>query len=155
MPQAEVDIARLTIALSNLIDNAVKYSFPNTRIVVRALPQSTTSQEGGELDLAHVTIEIQDEGDEITPAQQQQIFEQGARGLTGAKLRRIPGTGLGLWEARAVVEAHGGTITTRCTPTSNFFKQMRAHRVSFRVKLPLRHGVEKEIGRAAGASGAR
>ena len=155
LPQAEVDIARLTIALSNLIDNAVKYSFPNTRIVVRALPQSTTSQEGGELDLAHVTIEIQDEGDEITPAQQQQIFEQGARGLTGAKLRRIPGTGLGLWEARAVVEAHGGTITTRCTPTSNFFKQMRAHRVSFRVKLPLRHGVEKEIGRAAGASGAR
>lgn len=140
LPQAEVDIARLTIALSNLIDNAVKYSFPNTKIVVRGIIPGASRQAGSALDLDHVLIEIQDEGDEIAPELQQQIFEQGARGLTGAKLRRIPGTGLGLWEARAVIEAHGGAITLRSTPTSTFFKQMRAHRVSFRVKLPLRHG---------------
>jgi len=133
LPQATIDIARLTIALSNLIDNAVKYSFPNTKIVIRAV-----QQEAGELDLAHATLEIQDDGDEIAAEQRERIFEQGARGLTGAKLRRIPGTGLGLWEARAVIEAHSGAISVRSEPTGNFFRQMRVHRVIFRIKIPLR-----------------
>ncbi len=133
LPQAAIDIARLTIALSNLIDNAVKYSFPNTRIVIRAV-----QQEAGDLDLAHATLEIQDEGDEIAGEQRERIFERGVRGLTGAKLRRLPGTGLGLWEARAVIEAHKGSISVRSDPTVNFFRQMRIHRVSFRIKIPLR-----------------
>ena len=92
------------------------------------------------MDLDHATIEVQDDGDEIVPEQRERIFEQGARGLTGAKLRRIPGTGLGLWEARAVIEAHRGTISVRCEPTTTFFRQMRAYRVIFRVKIPLRQG---------------
>lgn len=135
LPQAAIDIARLTIALSNLIDNAVKYSFPNSKIVIRAI-----QQDANDLDLDHATIEVQDDGDEIVPEQRERIFEQGARGLTGAKLRRIPGTGLGLWEARAVIEAHRGTISVRCEPTTTFFRQMRAYRVIFRVKIPLRQG---------------
>jgi signal transduction histidine kinase len=133
LPQAEIDIARLTIALSNLIDNAVKYSFPTTKIVIRAVQQGA-----GDLDLNHAAIEIQDDGDEIVPEQRERIFERGARGLTGAKLRRIPGTGLGLWESRAVVEAHSGVLSVRCEPTATFFRQMRAYRVIFRVKIPLR-----------------
>jgi len=133
LPPAEIDIARLTIALSNLIDNAVKYSFPNSKILIRAVHQDTS-----DLDLENATIEIQDEGDEIAPEQRERIFERGARGLTGAKLRRIPGTGLGLWEARAVIEAHRGIISVRSEPTTTFFRQMRAYRVIFRVKIPLR-----------------
>ncbi|MEZ4866657.1 MAG: ATP-binding protein [Caldilineaceae bacterium] len=135
LPQAEVDIARLTIALSNLINNAVKYSYPNTKILLRATPQ-----EPGDLDFEHATIEIQNDGDEIAPELRDQIFERGVRGLTGAKLRRIPGTGLGLWEARAVVEAHGGKLSVRCEPTTTFFRQMRAYRVTFQMKIPLRQG---------------
>lgn len=135
LPQAEIDIARLTIALSNLIDNALKYSFPSTKIVIRAV-----QQDASDLDLDNATIEIQDDGDEIVSEQRERIFERGARGLTGAKLRRIPGTGLGLWEARAVIEAHRGVISVRCEPTNVYFRQMRAYRVIFRIKVPLRQG---------------
>lgn len=141
LPQASVDIARLTIAFSNLIDNAIKYSFPNTRIVVRAIPPKI-----GEFDLKFVALEIQNEGDEILPEMRQRIFERGARGLIGAKLQRIPGTGLGLWEARSVIEAHGGTIAVSCTPTNNYFRQMRAHRVCFTVRLPIQQTEQMEDG---------
>ncbi|MBX3009938.1 MAG: PocR ligand-binding domain-containing protein [Caldilineaceae bacterium] len=146
LPQAEIDIARLTIALSNLIDNALKYSFPNTKIVIRAL------QDANGLDLENATLEIQDDGDEILHEQRERIFERGARGLTGAKLRRIPGTGLGLWEARAVIEAHRGAITVRSEPTSLYFRQMRAYRVTFRIKVPLRQEGKPTHGKTTGGS---
>lgn len=133
LPSAEVDIARLTIALSNLLDNAVKYSYPNTQIVVRAKVHGESS-----LDLHSATIEIQNDGDEIPVGSRDRIFEQGERGLTGAKLRKIPGTGLGLWEARAVIELHNGKIQVKCVPTSHYYRQNQAFRAIFTIRLPLR-----------------
>lgn len=133
LPEAEIDIARLTIALSNLIENALKYSYPNTKINVRAGVEAP-----GDLELAAAVIEIDDLGDAVRPEDQQRIFEQGARGLTGAKMGRIPGSGLGLWEARAVVEAHGGLITVTSEPTGVYRPQGQGHHVIFSVKVPLR-----------------
>ncbi|MFN8446404.1 MAG: PocR ligand-binding domain-containing protein [Caldilineaceae bacterium] len=132
LPTAEVDIARLTIALSNLLNNAIKYSYPNTRIVVRAAIHGDTS-----LDLNNAEIEIQNDGDEIPEDKRERIFLQGVRGLTGAKLERIPGTGLGLWEARAVIENHGGKIDVKCDRTSIYYRQLQAFRVVFTVTIPL------------------
>jgi signal transduction histidine kinase len=133
LPEAEVDVARLTIALNNLIENALKYSFPNTKIHIRSMLQAS-----GDLELAAAVIEIDDLGDAVRPEDQERIFEQGARGLTRAKMGRIPGSGLGLWETRAVVAAHRGTISVVSEPTAIYRSQGQAHHVVFSVKIPLR-----------------
>jgi signal transduction histidine kinase len=133
LPIAEVDIARLTIAVSNLIDNALKYSYPTTRIIVRAKIDPAVS-----LDEASATIEVSDLGDAIPDDQRERIFEQGHRALIEAKLRRIPGTGIGLWEAKAVVDGHGGRILARSEPTNRLFRQGRAHLVTLSLTIPLR-----------------
>ena len=133
LPLTEVDIPRLTIAISNVIENAVKYSFPGTKIYIRG---ASSTQQG--LDLETAVIEVQDHGDAIPEKMRTAIFEEGTRALTSKKLQRIPGTGLGLWEARAVIEAHGGTITARSEPTSTYFRHGQAHRVTFEIRLPIR-----------------
>lgn len=133
LPIAEVDIARLTIAVSNLIDNALKYSYPATRIIVRAKIDPAVS-----LAEASATIEVSDLGDAIPDDQRERIFEQGHRALIEAKLRRIPGTGIGLWEAKAVVDGHGGRISARSEPTNRLFRQGRAHLVTLSLTIPLR-----------------
>lgn len=130
LPQVEVDAARLTIALSNLIENALKYSCPNTKIFIRAKVEFA-----GDFELATAIIEVDNLGEEIRLEDQEKIFEQGRRGLTQAKMGRIPGSGLGLWEARAVIEAHGGTISVVSQPTR---RQDQAYRVIFSLRIPLR-----------------
>lgn len=131
LPTAEIDVARFTIAFSNLIENAIKYSYPGTRIVIRA------GDRQNRLDLDYAVIEVQDDGDDIPADQVERVFEAGTRLLTGVKMRQIPGSGLGLWEARAVVEAHGGRITVRSVPASFFYRQKRAYRVTFAIRIPL------------------
>jgi len=133
-------VARFTIAFSNLIENAIKYSFPGTRIVIRA------GDRQERLDLNHAIIEVQDEGDDIPADKVESIFEAGTRLLTGVKMRQIPGTGLGLWEARAVVEAHGGKIAVRSVPSTFFYRQKRAQRVTFLVRIPLQQ-VSRQVDR--------
>jgi signal transduction histidine kinase len=140
LPTALIDVARFTIAFSNLIENAIKYSFPGTRIVIRA------GDRQERLDLNHAIIEVQDEGDDIPADKVESIFEAGTRLLTGVKMRQIPGTGLGLWEARAVVEAHGGKIAVRSVPSTFFYRQKRAQRVTFLVRIPLQQ-VSRQVDR--------
>jgi signal transduction histidine kinase len=133
LPEADIDVARLTIAFSNLLENALKYSYPNTAIYVRASTFST-----GNADTASALIEVDDIGAEIRLEDRERIFEQGQRGLIGAKMGRIPGTGLGLWEARAVIDAHGGEIGVTCEPTTIMRSQGLAFHVIFSVRVPLR-----------------
>jgi len=133
LPEAEVDVARLTIALGNMIDNAIKYSYPNTKIFIRSHLDLTDSTE-----LAVAVIEVDDLGLEIPHEERQRIFEQGTRGLTAAKMGYTSGSGLGLWEARAVVAAHGGEIGVRCDQTSIRRREGRAHHVVFSIRIPLR-----------------
>lgn len=133
LPEADIDVARLTIAFSNLLENALKYSYPNTAIYVRGSTFST-----GNADTASALIEVDDIGAEIRLEDRERIFEQGQRGLIGAKMGRIPGAGLGLWEARAVIDAHGGEIGVTCEPTTIMRSQGLAYHVIFSVRVPLR-----------------
>jgi two-component system, OmpR family, sensor histidine kinase MtrB len=94
--ELECDSARLTQVLGNLVGNAIKYSPDGGRIVV-ALVES-----GDELRLS-----VSDNGIGIPAQDQPQLFEAFRRG----RLRTdLPGTGLGLFVVKRLVEAHRGRI---------------------------------------------
>lgn len=97
------DRDRLRQVLINLIDNAVKYSNPGDEVRVEA--QSSDSR---------VVIEVHDHGPGIPPEHQKVIFEKFGRIQTGQTAK--PGTGLGLFIARSIAEAHGGSLDVRSHP---------------------------------------
>jgi signal transduction histidine kinase len=135
LPQTEVDVGRLSIALGNLIDNAIKYSNPDTEITIRShLDLDTLDQSA----LAVAVIEVVDIGLPIPTKERELIFEQGTRGLTAAKMGHIPGSGLGLWEARAILEAHGAKIEVHCEPTSTRRRKGRVFCVIFSMRIPIK-----------------
>ena len=97
LPSIRGDRERLRQVLTNLIDNAVKYSPEGGEVLVRA------TQDDG-----RVQISVVDRGPGIPYDQQRLIFEKFGRADVpgGSK----PGTGLGLFIARSIAEAHGGTL---------------------------------------------
>ncbi len=97
LPLVRGDRERLRQVLGNLIDNAVKYSPAGEPVDVRA-----ASVNGS------VHISVSDQGPGIGPADQGLIFEKFGRVTGGASK---PGTGLGLYIARSITEAHGGKLT--------------------------------------------
>ena len=70
---------------------------------------------------------VSNEGKVLTPGELSGIFQRFQR-TSSAKAMRIKGTGLGLYIARLLVEAHGGCITADCTPQG---------RITFRFTLPV------------------
>jgi signal transduction histidine kinase len=99
----EGDPGRLAQVIGNLLSNALKYA-PAGR------PIDVVGEQRGDV----VRVSVRDRGPGIPPDQQEGIFTKFFRG--GAADTGIPGTGLGLAFARAVVEAHGGRISFRSTP---------------------------------------
>ncbi|MRT49929.1 histidine kinase [Raoultella sp. RIT712] len=95
-PALCVDSGLLCIALANLLDNAVKYS-PSGEIAVDIYP-----------NVGHYEIRIRDQGPGIAGDQVERIFERYQRG----SVRTTPpaGTGLGLYVARQIIQAHGGEL---------------------------------------------
>jgi signal transduction histidine kinase len=98
------DPERLQEVLSNLIDNAVKYSPAGGMIWI-----------GGRADLSGVTVYVADQGIGIPAEEQARIFDRFHR-VQSEQQRRTKGTGLGLYLARAIVEAHGGRIWVESMP---------------------------------------
>lgn len=94
-----VDENRLKQALLNLIDNAVKYSEPNTPITIRLEQQKE-----------QVVIQVCDQGMGIPLQQQVRIFERFYR-VDEVRSRTTGGSGLGLSIVKTFVEGMGGTIS--------------------------------------------
>jgi signal transduction histidine kinase len=98
---AEVDEMRLRQMADNLVSNAVKYTPPGGLVDVSL----AVSPRGGE-----VVLRVVDTGIGITPEDQKQLFTRFFRASEAENLA-IQGAGLGLAITKAIVEAHGGTIT--------------------------------------------
>ncbi|HVU77466.1 MAG TPA: ATP-binding protein [Gaiellaceae bacterium] len=102
LPPVRGDAARLRQVLANLIDNAVKYSPAGQPVEVRVVPVDRV-----------VHISVNDRGPGVKPGDQRMIFEKFGRAVgSGSK----PGTGLGLYIARSIAEAHGGELTVSSAP---------------------------------------
>lgn len=98
-PMWKIDHDRVSQVLTNLIDNAIKYSQPETTVTVRLFFSSERA-----------TVEIQDQGQGIPEDDLPRIFERFYR-VEKARATRFGGRGLGLSIAKHLVEAHGGDLT--------------------------------------------
>jgi two-component system, OmpR family, phosphate regulon sensor histidine kinase PhoR len=100
---AEINAALLEQAVVNLLDNAVKYSNPNTEVEVRA------GREGAEL-----VIDVADHGCGIEAQHLPRLFERFYR-VDKARSRELGGTGLGLAIVRHIALAHRGSVNVQST----------------------------------------
>ena len=104
LPALEIDDVRIAEVLTNLVENAVKFSDDNTNIYVQA-------QNGGN----EVCVSVSDEGVGIPPELHQKIFERFFQG-EGRKAGRRKGAGLGLAICQGIIVAHGGKIWVESQP---------------------------------------
>lgn len=96
LPAVRIDKQRIAEVIRHLLENAVKYSPPDT-------PVHVTAERTGK----YVTVSVADHGPGIDDFEQSLIFEKFYRGRGH---RCIQGTGMGLPISRAIVEAHSGSI---------------------------------------------
>jgi signal transduction histidine kinase len=94
----------LGIALSNLVDNALKYSFTNTFVHIKS-----------EYHTKMARIIINDVGGQMPEEARANLYQPGRRWAVSAGARRIPGMGLGLWEANIIARVHGGEVNFSTT----------------------------------------
>ncbi|MFP5502749.1 MAG: sensor histidine kinase, partial [Candidatus Sericytochromatia bacterium] len=98
LPVIEADDQRLHQVLTSLLGNAVKFTPEGGVIVLRARAEA-----------GRVRLEVSDDGPGIAPEALPKLFEPFSQ-LDTATTRRTGGVGVGLAIAKALVEAHGGTI---------------------------------------------
>jgi len=95
----EADPEELRTAISNLLDNAIKYSAGNVDVSVQIeLP-----------DEKHVVLRVRDRGVGIPAEELKRIFKRFYR-VPGRTMRQVKGTGLGLFIVRAIARTHGGRV---------------------------------------------
>lgn len=112
------DLERMAQVLSNLLDNALKYSPEGS-------PVRLSTWEKGEA----VFLEVHNAGEPISPELLPHLFQPFRRGGTDAMVRES--LGLGLYIAHSIVQAHGGSLSVRSSAEEG---------TAFRVCLPRRSG---------------
>ena len=101
--RAYIDPPLLEQAVVNLLDNAIKYSEPNSAINLTAI-----------LNDSEVRIIVEDQGIGIAKKHLSRLFERFYR-VDKARSRKMGGTGLGLAIVKHIAQAHGGQVTVKST----------------------------------------
>ena len=103
-PVVEGDPGRLEQVLNNLLSNAIKYS-----------PDGGTIEISGRPSPSEAIVTVSDHGVGVPFEEQSRVFDRFFRGAR-ERDQRTPGAGLGLYLARAIVQAHGGRIWVESDP---------------------------------------
>lgn len=113
LPDVSVDLAAMSEALLNLLQNAFKFTGPSKQIGIRARAANGL-----------VEIEVWDNGPGIPLPEQKRIFEKFYR---AREIQAVEGSGLGLAIVQHIVHAHGGQVTVHSEPGRG---------ATFKVSLP-------------------
>lgn len=105
LPMLRVDSVQMSQVMSHLVENALSYSPPGSRVEIAA-----TAAAGA------VEFYVDDAGPGIPQQEREKVFVKFYRGASAAQ-RSSRGTGLGLAICREIVQAHGGAITVRDAPS--------------------------------------
>ena len=97
-PAVHADPDRMEEVITNLVDNAIKYSPRGGKITIT-----------GKADSANVKLTVADEGIGISGRDLEHIFERFRRG-DNSQVKKVRGMGLGLYICKSIIEAHGGKI---------------------------------------------
>ena len=111
--RVRMDVDRIQQVLTNLVDNAVRVSPPDRPIELRLWTEGDAAR-----------VSVLDHGPGLPPDMMERVFEKFVRGRSGT----VTGTGLGLYIARRILEAHDGTISVDSRPGDG---------AVFTVELPL------------------
>ncbi|MGH9838288.1 MAG: CHASE2 domain-containing protein [Blastocatellia bacterium] len=125
-PILQADAQLLTQAVNNLLGNAIKYSPPETEVVVAA-----------ELNHNNVIISVRDQGFGIPEEARERIFEKFYR-LERDTTSNVVGAGLGLPLVKEIVERHGGRVMVESAPATGS---------TFTIRLPLQNKLSSVAGR--------
>jgi len=117
-PDATMDDGKMRQVVMNFVDNAVYYSRPNSTVLIEVLSNGHD-----------ITFAVHDTGIGVPSAERHHLFTKFFRASNARKVRP-DGTGIGLYMAKKVITAHGGSIilTTKENKGS-----------TFGFKLPLKH----------------
>ncbi|MFO7984644.1 MAG: hybrid sensor histidine kinase/response regulator [Desulfatiglandaceae bacterium] len=123
------------LALSNLIENAIKYSPNDSPIIICLDPANGTG----------VKIRVQDNGPGIPLDEREKVFSKFYRGKTVKG--RTRGTGLGLYISKTLIESMGGTIGLAPNPMNGtcFTVVFHAESAPFRSEPPLLLGADLQL----------
>jgi two-component system OmpR family sensor kinase len=118
------DPAGLRLAMKILVDNAIQFSPGDSTIVLRG---ATALAEPGGIYIHHLELSVSNEGTGIPSDEAELVFNKFFRGRNA---RGLPGSGLGLYMARSVIEAHGGSVELASAPGNSI--------TMFNISLPIR-----------------
>jgi len=111
VPAIPIDRRLIKLALKQLLDNALKYSPPDSAVAIHLRANDGT-----------LAVAVTNHGAGIRPEEMKRIFERFYRG--SAITSQIPGSGLGLTIAHSIVHAHHGELTVTSQPGETTFWMM-------------------------------
>lgn len=134
LPPFKFDHDKIEQAITNIIDNALKYSHFNQYIDINGFD-----------DGSNIVLSFTDRGLGIPPKEYESIFLGFKRSETKDQIRYIPGTGLGLKICKEIIEKHGGQITVTSVAAGKNPKKIHEYqdyKTTFHIKLP-KHNKER------------
>jgi signal transduction histidine kinase len=131
LPKVEVIGRTVEVAICNILENAIKYSFDERFIEVRGTAANN-----------FVELEIEDYGIGIPEPEREKVFQKRYRGEYRGRKTAREGEGLGAWQAAEIIRAHGGSLT--CTSRAGDRQPVPGSVHGFRTIFAMRLPVEQK-----------